>query len=53
MECFAISHFMIQEGREAKELSAFCMLNIEILDCFSHHTLVIQNTIVVFHLLFI
>ena len=25
-------HFMIQEGREAKDLSAFFMLNIEILD---------------------
>ena len=24
---------MIQEGREAKDLSAFFMLNIEILDC--------------------
>jgi hypothetical protein len=41
---------MIQEG---KDLSAFFMLNIEILDCFSHYTLVIQKTIVVFHLFFI
>ena len=30
---------MIQEGREAKDLSVFFMLNIEILDCFSHYTL--------------
>ena len=45
--------FMIQEGREAKDLSAFVMLNIEILDCFSHYTLVIQKTIVVLHLFFI
>jgi hypothetical protein len=29
---------MIQEGGEAKDLSAFSMLNIEILDCFSHYT---------------
>jgi hypothetical protein len=28
------------------------MLNIEILDCFSHYTLVIQKTIVVLHLFF-
>jgi hypothetical protein len=40
---------MIQEGREAKDLSAFFMLNIEILDCFCHYTLVIQKTIVVLH----
>jgi hypothetical protein len=44
---------MIQEGREAKGLSAFFMLNIEILDCFSHYTLVIQKMIVVLHLFFI
>ena len=43
---------MIQEGREAKDLSAFCMLNIEILDCFSHYASVIQKTIVVLHLFF-
>jgi hypothetical protein len=29
------------------------MLNIEILDCFSHYTLVIQKMIVVLHLSFI
>jgi hypothetical protein len=29
-------HFMIQEGREAKDLSAFFMLIIEILDCFRY-----------------
>jgi hypothetical protein len=34
-------------------LSAYFMLNIEILDCFSHYTLVIQKTIVVLHLFFI
>ena len=44
---------MIKEGREAKDLSAFVMLNIEILDCFSHYTLVTQKTIVVLHLFFI
>jgi hypothetical protein len=27
---------MIQEGREAKDLSAFFMLNIEIEDCFKN-----------------
>ena len=43
---------MIQEGREAKDLSAFFMLIIEILDCFSHYALVIQKTIVVLHLFF-
>ena len=44
---------MIQEGREAKDFSAFFILNIEILDCFSHYTLVIQIMIVVLHLFFI
>ena len=44
---------MIQEGRGAKGLSAFFMLNIEILDCFSHYTLVIQKTIVVLHFYFL
>jgi len=43
---------MIQEGRGAKGLSAFFMLNIGILDCFSHSALVIQKTIVL-HLFFI
>jgi hypothetical protein len=44
---------MIQEGIEAKDFSAFFMLNIEILDCFTHCTLVIQKTIVLLYIYFI
>ena len=37
---------MNQKGRETTRLKCMFMLNIEILDCFSHCTLVIQKTII-------